>query len=46
MENAARVPEMYAGVVALSALGYGLNRVFLRIERARLRWYFQGAVQG
>jgi hypothetical protein len=29
--------------VALSALGYTLNRLFLRIERARLRWYFQGA---
>jgi ABC-type nitrate/sulfonate/bicarbonate transport system permease component len=43
MENAARAPEMYAGVVALSALGYTLNRLFLRIERARLRWYFQGA---
>lgn len=46
MENAARAPEMYAGVAALSVLGYVLNRVFLRIERARLRWYFQGAIQG
>ena len=41
MENAARTPEMYAGVIALAALGYLLNRVFLRIERARLRWYFR-----
>lgn len=41
MENAARTPEMYAGVIALAALGYLLNRVFLRVERARLRWYFR-----
>jgi len=43
MEHAARAPEMYAGVAALSVLGYALNRLFLRIEHARLRWYFQGA---
>lgn len=45
MEHAARAPEMYAGVAALSVLGYALNRVFLRIERARLNWYFQGALR-
>jgi ABC-type nitrate/sulfonate/bicarbonate transport system permease component len=46
MEHAARAPEMYAGVAALSVLGYLLNRMFLRIESARLRWYFQGAMHG
>jgi len=33
-----RVPEMYAGVVAIGLLGYLLNRVFLIIERRALKW--------
>jgi ABC-type nitrate/sulfonate/bicarbonate transport system permease component len=32
------VPEMYAGVIALAFVGFGLNRLFVAIERALLAW--------
>lgn len=34
-----RVPEMYAGIFTLAFLGYGLNRLFARLERHLLRWH-------
>jgi ABC-type nitrate/sulfonate/bicarbonate transport system permease component len=30
---------MYAGILTLAVLGYGLNRVFLSVEHVTLRWY-------
>lgn len=33
------VPEMYAGIVLLGAIGYTLNRMFLLIEAAVLKWH-------
>lgn len=38
-ERSFRVPEMYAGVIVLGVLGYGLNWLFLRCERFALRWH-------
>lgn len=32
------IPEMYASVVALAILGFGLNRIFLLIESRVLSW--------
>jgi hypothetical protein len=29
---------MYAGVVVVAAMGYGLNRLFLFLEEKGLRW--------
>jgi ABC-type nitrate/sulfonate/bicarbonate transport system permease component len=29
---------MYAGIVVVAALGYGLNRLFLVLEGRALRW--------
>jgi ABC-type nitrate/sulfonate/bicarbonate transport system permease component len=33
-----RVPEVFAGILALGLLGYALNLVFLQLERYVLRW--------
>jgi ABC-type nitrate/sulfonate/bicarbonate transport system permease component len=33
------VPEMYAGVIALALLGFGLNKGFVALERMALRWH-------
>jgi ABC-type nitrate/sulfonate/bicarbonate transport system permease component len=33
------VPEMYAGVIALALLGFGLNKGFVALERLALRWH-------
>lgn len=33
-----RVPEMYAGIVAIGLFGYGLNRFFRLIEGRVLKW--------
>ena len=32
------VPEMYAGVIALAFVGFGLNKIFVLVEHALLRW--------
>ena len=34
-----QVKEMYAGVVTLALVGYGLNRLFLAIEGRLMRWH-------
>ncbi len=33
------VPEMYAGVIALALLGFGLNKGFVALERMALSWH-------
>ena len=33
------VPEMYAGVIALALMGFGLNKGFVAVERMALRWH-------
>lgn len=33
------VPEMYAGVIALALLGFGLNKGFVALERIALSWH-------
>jgi ABC-type nitrate/sulfonate/bicarbonate transport system permease component len=32
------VPEMYAGVVALAFVGFGLNKIFVLAEHSMMRW--------
>jgi ABC-type nitrate/sulfonate/bicarbonate transport system permease component len=32
------VPEMYAGVIALACVGFGLNKLFVLAEHALMRW--------
>jgi ABC-type nitrate/sulfonate/bicarbonate transport system permease component len=39
MQYALRPGDMYAAIFVLAALGYGLNRGFLAIERRVLHWY-------
>jgi ABC-type nitrate/sulfonate/bicarbonate transport system permease component len=39
MEQAARMPEVYAAVFVLSAVGYALNRVMVALERRWLPWH-------
>jgi ABC-type nitrate/sulfonate/bicarbonate transport system permease component len=39
MQYALRPSDMYAAIFVLAALGYGLNRGFLAIERRVLHWY-------
>ena len=33
------VPEMYAGVIALALLGFGLNKGFVALEKMALSWH-------
>ena len=42
-EEGFQVPQMYAAVFSLAALGYALNRLFLAIERHVLRWHYSAA---
>jgi ABC-type nitrate/sulfonate/bicarbonate transport system permease component len=35
-----RADAMYASVMCLALSGYILNRIFLLLERAVLRWHF------
>ena len=30
---------MYAGIIVVAALGYGLNRLFLTVEARVLKWH-------
>lgn len=34
-----RIPEIYAGIFTLAMLGYALNRLFLVMESALIRWH-------
>jgi ABC-type nitrate/sulfonate/bicarbonate transport system permease component len=43
MQNAARMPEVYAALVLLSLTGYALNRGVLALERRLLPWYTRHA---
>lgn len=38
-ERAFAIPDMYAGIFTLAALGYSLNWAFITAERFALRWY-------
>jgi ABC-type nitrate/sulfonate/bicarbonate transport system permease component len=38
MEQAARMPEVYAAVIVLSAVGYAINRAMVALERRWLPW--------
>jgi ABC-type nitrate/sulfonate/bicarbonate transport system permease component len=42
-ERSFRIPEMYAGVLALMILGYLLNWIFVIVERYALHWYVERA---
>jgi ABC-type nitrate/sulfonate/bicarbonate transport system permease component len=39
-EHAARVPEVYAGLLTIAAVGYLLNALFVAIERRVLTWHY------
>jgi len=39
MQFAVRAPEMYAAILLLAVVGYGLNRAFVAAERLVLFWY-------
>ena len=43
MQQAARMPEVYAALVLLSLVGYAFNRGLLTLERRLLPWYTQSA---
>ena len=43
MQNAARMPEVYAALILLSLAGYALNRVLLALEQRLLPWYTRSA---
>jgi ABC-type nitrate/sulfonate/bicarbonate transport system permease component len=34
------IPEMYGGIVLLAFLGYGLNTLFVQVERRVLAWHY------
>jgi len=38
-ERGFKVREMYAGIVTLAAIGYGMNRLFLALEARILAWH-------
>jgi ABC-type nitrate/sulfonate/bicarbonate transport system permease component len=40
MQRSFLVAPMYAGIVTLALLGYGLNQIFVLVEHWTLRWYF------
>ncbi|WP_158537242.1 ABC transporter permease [Humitalea rosea] len=40
MQFAGRAPEIYATVLVLAVLGYGLNRAFLVMEHRTIHWWF------
>ena len=44
-ERSMNSANMYAGVVAIAALGYTLNRIFLALERRVMKWH-RGMVAG
>jgi ABC-type nitrate/sulfonate/bicarbonate transport system permease component len=38
MQNAARMPEVYAAIALLSLIGYSINRALLALEHRLLPW--------
>lgn len=34
-----QIPEMYAAIVALAVMGYGLNRLFLALDSCAMAWH-------
>ena len=34
-----RIPQMYAGMLVLALLGYGLNRAFLAVDTRLMAWH-------
>lgn len=34
-----RIPEMYAGMMVLAGIGYGLNRIFLVVDNKMMAWH-------
>lgn len=34
------IPEMYAGILVIGAVGYGLNALFVALERRALAWHY------
>lgn len=38
MQRSFRIPDMYAWIVILAVLGYGLNEAFIRVERRSIHW--------
>jgi len=34
-----QIPEMYAAIVALAMIGYGLNRLFLTLDEWAMAWH-------
>jgi ABC-type nitrate/sulfonate/bicarbonate transport system permease component len=43
MQNAARMPEVYAALILLSLVGYALNRTLLALEHRAMPWYTRSA---
>lgn len=41
MQHAARMREVYAGLIALSVVGYALDRTLLALEHRWLAWYLR-----
>jgi ABC-type nitrate/sulfonate/bicarbonate transport system permease component len=37
-ERSFNTGNMYAGIIVVAALGYGLNRLFIVLEERALRW--------
>ena len=37
--NAYKVPQMYSGIITISIVGYGLNRLFLAVEDRFMAWH-------
>lgn len=38
MQRSFRIADMYAWIVILAVLGYGLNELFQRVERRAIHW--------
>ena len=38
MQRSFRVADMYAWIVILAVLGFGLNEIFVRLERKAIHW--------
>lgn len=45
-ERSMNSSNMYAGIILVAGLGYGLNRIFLVIERKAMRWHHGMAAHG
>lgn len=45
-ERSMNSSNMYAGIILVAVLGYGLNRLFLIVESRALRWHHGAAARG